>query len=302
MGVIMLKPVKYLILVISLFTSSTLSCMEPIQPSGMQPIGMQPTGAVAVSQSGLVNYTVKPNTKNITTNNPAIEASLIDLSDSMKASQREIFVASGFIPMLVTVTNKSDKEMHISPDVLDFNVGLSVDKVKDSIIKKFNLKKYDAYAAIIAYKAIILLTLITVALYFPYDGIYSLSNNLLACATSSSGTVWNMACSLFSQIPSGIKFLTSATTLSLALTYLEPSMFMNKFYGLIDKYYRMRATWSVPSTNVSELNQAINFVVTSSNNKAFDITSKSNKQFVIFVKSADATAIKNGTTFPILKF
>lgn len=296
-GLFMVRIVKHLIIV-SLFINNTLFSM---QTSGVEPMGMQPSGAVAVSQTGLVNYAPKPNIKYVTTNSSEVEASIIDLSDSMPASQRRIFEDYGLIPMSVIVKNNSDKTIHVAPKVLDYGLGLSIENVKDAIIKKLKLKKYGTYASIMVYRAMILAALITTGLYFPYESASSLSSGLLDCVTSF-GAPLDSVYSLFSQIPAGIKFATGVTSMGLAMVWMDPSMLVVPFHALIDKYYRVKSRLGAPYSRINEFNQAIDFVVTSSSNKNFDIVSKSSKQFVIFVKSADATAIKNATTFPVLKF
>ncbi|MFH1254026.1 MAG: hypothetical protein V1646_01185 [bacterium] len=297
----MVKSVKYLVFFVAcLFFSNTLFGMNL---TCVQPTGMQRTGLVAISQSGLVNYTVKANTKNVETNRPEVEASVIDLSDSMKSSQRNIFVAYGLIPMAVIVKNNSDQVIHVASGVLDYGIGLSLANVKDAIIKNFKFKKYGIYASIAAYRVIILASLITAGVYFPYSDTYLLTKDLLASV--HSGPFYDITTSGFSlinEIPASVKFGSGIISLCLALKYLTPSIFVRPFHAFIDNYYRMRSTYSAPFASINELNKAIDFVVNSSNNRDLDVNPKLSKQFVIFVRSTDATGIKNGTTFPVLKF
>ena len=280
----MIKSVKFLIfLMVCLFASGSISCMLPTVP-----------------QPGAVRYELKPvssaespTMKCLATNNPNVEAFIIDCSCSMTASQRELFDTYGLIPMLVTVENKSDDVIHIAKDVLSFGVGLSVDSVKDAIVRSFKLKKYGTYAAIVAYDTLIGVGVLAVALSMPY--MLSISKTLLFGIGSSIGY-------LIINLPAWMTLGAAVGSTYLTLNYLPPQKVADLFHGLVNKYYGIKEAGKAPFVNIKELDQAIDFVAASSNTIDFDVNSKSRKQFMIFVKSADATAIKKGTACPVLKF
>lgn len=275
----------------------------PGQPSvvAVAPLSMQPTGATIVSQSGVINYVVKPNSKYVAANMPEIKASIVDLTDSMKGTQRDLFNAFRLIPMLVTVENGSDEVIHVSSDVLDYGVGLSYDKVKDSIIKNFKLKKYGDYTAMAAYRVIVLTSLIAAAAYFPYSEFYSFLNHLAASSLDAFSEISASTYTMLSEIPTYIKTGVGILSLGLIYKYLDPAIFMHFFHGLVDKYNQMQSPCAAQYAHIKELNRAIDFVITSSSNKNdFEIKPGGSRQLVIFVKNTDAANIKNGILFPVL--
>lgn len=307
MGVNMFKSVKHsnflnirflstCFLVACLFISNSLF-------GGKLPIDtMKPTGAVDISQTGMVSYEINPNVKNVSTNSSEVKASIIDLTTSMPVAQLKLFQACGFIPMQVTVDNKSDKIVRVSPDVLDLYLGLSVDKIKDVIVKSFKLKKYEIYVGLAAYSTIIFAAAVTAGVYFPYSEVYSFSKDLLDESVFSN-VILNPAFELFSEIPSGVKFVAGVGSLGLALKCLTPPMITKMSHVLVDKYYKIKSIFKAPNSDIKELDKAIDYVVNlGKDEKLYDVNSNSSKQFVIFVKRDDAVNIKNDITFPVLKF
>ncbi len=264
------------------------------------PLNMNPTGAMVFSDNVLLNCAANINSKVVMTNDPKIWASVTDLSDAMKDSQYRLFQAYGLIPMMITVENRADTSVKVSPDVLEYGVGLSLDKVKDAIMKNFKLKKYGVQASIIAYQLFILAAITTMIVYFPYPSVYSCFDYLI-----SSNALYNFAnacTTLFNQTPAIVKFLTGSLTAGLALRYLNPNTFAKVSHTLVDKYYSVKAFLNAPHSSINELDRAIDFVVAESGKKDFEIKSNSSGKFIVFVKSVDADNIKRERLFPILKF
>jgi hypothetical protein len=279
---------KNLIKKITLF--SVLFFSKPDFLVSQVPLNMTPTGAKVFSDHAVLDYSVNQNAKIVTTNDPKISAMITDLSDAMHESQRDLFRAYGLIPVMVTIENRADTPINVSPDVLDYGVGLSLDKVKDAIIKNFKLKKYGTQASVIAYQLFILAAVTMVLVYFPYSSIYSCLGYI------ADSNVLSICANWFSQTSVMIKFLTSSLLALLSIEYLNPATFAKISHSLIDKYNSIESFFKMPSANISELERAIDLVITESGKKDFEIKPNSMGNFMVFVRSKDCNDIKGEYT------
>lgn len=264
------------------------------------PLNMEPVSAKVILDETSVHYSVNPNIKNVMTCNSCVKAFVMDLTSAMKTSQCRLYESLGLFPFMVTVENESDELIKLSPDIFEYNLGLSLDKVKSSIIKKFELKKNGIYVAIAFYRLLIFATILSAGIYFPYGAVASGVNSLGTYFWEN--LYFDDILATFKAIPLFLKFLTSSLVAFLALNNLNPSNLAKVSNWFVDKYSSVKSDWASHYSQVNEFNQAIDFVIKASETVDFNIEPKTKKQFIIFVKREDAVNIQNGFTIPILKF